>query len=142
VIAGSATLVLMSANCGSPSSPALGVAKASIVKGLPIPHEALLAQGSAATYMAWYVVPDAGSLANLNSWYEEQFKAGRPWRAWTACPSPNPVGSNGSGESWRWQQVGSDGVTRELVLSTLENHGRVGIDMGVTGAVPPEFHCP
>jgi hypothetical protein len=111
-----------------------------MVQGLPVPHDATLTHGSAAEYSAHYDVADAGSVNDLNGWYEEELQPGRAWRDWTACPSPEPSRPDDGGQTWRWQKI-SAGVVRELVLRTSDLHGKVGIDESVSGPVPPSFPC-
>src|SRR5580698_9381924 len=73
------------AGCSGTGSP-LGVQRSSIVQGLPVPHDATLTRGSVAEYSAHYYVANAGSVNNLNGWYEEELQPGRPWHEWSACP--------------------------------------------------------
>ena len=112
---GAAALVAFAtlASCGSTQTDvALTNARASVVQGLPVPVQAVLA--ASGKEEAQYEV--RASVSTLDRWYKKQLPPGASWKTWTwYLPSGSGCPVNGSGGINRQWQKGES--TLDLTAS-------------------------
>lgn len=84
------------------ATPRLTAARPSIVEGLPVPVQAKL-QHTFHDSTARYLLPVGVSLSTADAWYSRHLPAGKPWRGWSASPSPSqfPAPPPGLSRSWK-----------------------------------------
>jgi hypothetical protein len=106
-----------SSTTGAATAPSLGVAKASIVAGLPVPSKAVVVV-SKPNEIGEYRLPKGVSLAALNQWFDQHLPQSH-WKQWVRCQVSNAHGP-GAGKIWTWKMEGS-----LLNLVTLSVPGEV-----------------